>query len=82
MSHPFIHFTVQGLAGGDVGHLESGVGCQLFSQATFAGAGAAEDQLQHGSFLKIFGEATAAFASKPAPTFDRRLTLILCALEI
>ncbi|MNP23951.1 hypothetical protein D3C76_1166810 [compost metagenome] len=58
MGHPLAHFSVQWLAGGDVGHGQGAVDGELFSQATLAGAGAAEDQLEHGCFLEIFGEAT------------------------
>ncbi|MNR11193.1 hypothetical protein D3C85_1274820 [compost metagenome] len=57
MGDPFVHFAVQGLAGGDVRHRQLTVSRQFFGQTTFAGAGAAEDQLQHGLFLNIFGEA-------------------------
>ncbi|MNE68525.1 hypothetical protein D3C80_1641950 [compost metagenome] len=75
MGHAIAHFPVQRLAGGDVGHSQRAVGGEFFGQATLAGASAAEDQLEHGFFPRIFVEATSVIASRLAPT---ELCGVLC----
>ncbi len=76
--HALIHFAVQRLTGGDVGHLQRAVGGQFFRQATFAGTRAAEDQLQHSVRLQAtqFAKqwAVQVFFHQVRQTFDVALT--------
>ncbi len=44
-----VHFAVQGLAGGDIEDRQAAVAGEFFSQAAFAGARTAENQLTHGA---------------------------------
>ncbi|MNN81358.1 hypothetical protein D3C81_1981770 [compost metagenome] len=55
MGDTVAHLTIEGLAGGDIGHRQAAIAGEFFGQTTFAGAGAAEDQLEHGFIHRIMG---------------------------
>jgi hypothetical protein len=48
-----VHFAIERLAGGDVRHRQLAVAGEFFGQPAFAGAGAAEDQFEHGEHPEV-----------------------------